>query len=150
MHFELKKMMIAWSVYCNTLSMTHTRGTIMRTWKSLHCCFDCSSGTLNYLVSLFRGTVESKHIIMSEGYGLPERFWGPGHKNVKHHSVVESSRILLLPLLIWLGIMKCFVKAMDRNDTAFLYLRQKFPLFRGAKLREGVFSGPDISSLLRD
>ena len=46
----------------------------------------------------------------------------PGHKNVKYHSLVESSRILLPPLHIKLGLMKNFVKAMDRNGTAFLYL----------------------------
>jgi len=39
---------------------------------------------------------------------------------------------------------------MDRNDTAFLYLWQKFPLFSNAKMREGVFTSPDIRSLLRD
>jgi len=74
----------------------------------------------------------------------------PGHKNVKHHSLVESSRNLLPPLLIKLSLVKNFVKATDRNDTAFLYLRQNFPLLSDAKIREGVFTGPDIRSLLRD
>jgi len=46
--------------------------------------------------------------------------------------------------------MKNFVKAMDHNGTAFLYLRQKFPLLSNAKIREGVYTGPDIRSLLRD
>ena len=46
--------------------------------------------------------------------------------------------------------MKNYVKAMDRNGTAFLYLRQKFPLLSDAKTQEGVFTGPDIRSLLRD
>ena len=39
---------------------------------------------------------------------------------------------------------------MVRNGTAFLYLRQKFPLLSDAKIREGAFTGPDIRSLLRD
>ena len=38
---------------------------------------------------------------------------------------------------------------MDRNGT-FLYLWQKYPLLSDAKIREGVFTGPDIRSLLRD
>ena len=46
--------------------------------------------------------------------------------------------------------MKNFEKAMDRNGTAFLYLRQKFPLLNDAKIREVVFTGPDIRSPLRD
>ena len=54
------------------------------------------------------------------------------------------------PLHIKLGLMKNFVKAMDRNGTAFLYLRQKFLLLSDAKIREGVFTGPDIRSVLRD
>ena len=74
----------------------------------------------------------------------------PGHKNVKHHSLVESSRILLPPLHIKLGLMKNFVKAMDRNGTEFLYLQQKFLLLSDTKIREGVFTGPDIRSFLRD
>ena len=40
------------------------------------------------------------------------------------------------------------MKAMDRNGTAFLYLRQKFLLLSDAKIREGIFTGPDIRSLL--
>jgi len=57
-----------------------------------------------------------------------ERIWParkilePGHKNIKHHSLVESLRILLPPLHIKLDLMKNFVKAMDHNGTAFLYL----------------------------
>ena len=39
---------------------------------------------------------------------------------------------------------------MDCNGTAFLYLWQKFPLLSDVKIREGVFTGPDIRSLLRD
>jgi len=46
--------------------------------------------------------------------------------------------------------MKNFVKAMDRNGTTFLYLRQKFPLLSDAKLREGVLTGLNILSLLGD
>ena len=74
----------------------------------------------------------------------------PGHKYVKHHSLVESSRILLPPLHMKLVLMKNSVKAMDRNGTAFLHLRQKFPLLSDATIREDVYTGPDIRSLLRD
>jgi hypothetical protein len=90
--------------------------------KSLHFSLDCSSCTLNFLVSCVSVRAETRHIT---------RIWSarkilePGYKNVKHHSLVESSRILLPPLHIKLGLMNNFVKAMDRNGTAFLYLRQK-------------------------
>ena len=39
---------------------------------------------------------------------------------------------------------------MNHNGSTFLYLRQKFCLLTDAKIREGVFSGPDIRLLLRD
>ena len=53
-------------------------------------------------------------------------------------------------LHIKLSFMKNFVKALDRNCTAFLYLRQKLPLLIDAKIRESIFTGADIRSLLRD
>ena len=53
-------------------------------------------------------------------------------------------------LHIKLGLMKNFVKAMDCNGTALLYLRQKFLLLSDAKIRQGVFTGQDIRSVLRD
>ena len=68
----------------------------------------------------------------------------PEHKNVKHLSLVDCSRILLPPLLVKLGLMKGFVKAMDRNGSAFLCL------LSDAKIRDGVFTGPNIRSLFRD
>jgi hypothetical protein len=56
----------------------------------------------------------------------------------------------LRALHIKLGLMKNCVKAMDHNGTTFLYLQQKFPLLSDAKIQEGVFTGPDIHSLLCD
>jgi len=64
--------------------------------------------------------------------------------------MVESSRNLLPTLHIKLGLMKNYVKAMDRNCVAFLHLRLKFLLLSDAKIREGVFTYPDLHSLLCD
>jgi TRAP-type uncharacterized transport system substrate-binding protein len=36
-----------------------------------------------------------------------------------------------------LGLVKNFVKAMDRNSTAFKYLKNKFPRTSDAKIIEG-------------
>ncbi len=46
--------------------------------------------------------------------------------------------------------MKNFVKAMDKTDQAFKYLTSKFPRLSNAKIKEGVFIGPQIRELLRD
>lgn len=74
----------------------------------------------------------------------------PGSKNVENPALVDTSKILLPPLHIKLGLMKNFVKAMEKTDEAFKYLIRKFPRLSEAKIREGVFVGPQIRKLLHD
>jgi len=49
-----------------------------------------------------------------------------------------------------LGLMKNFVKAMNQEEAAFNYIREKFPRLSGAKSKEGVFIGPQIRDLIED
>jgi len=65
-------------------------------------------------------------------------------------ALAEWHKILLLPLHIKLGLMKNFVKAMDRTESAFKYLAEKFPQLSEAKIKEGVFVGSEIHKLLRE
>jgi len=74
----------------------------------------------------------------------------PGQKNVNNIPLVDSSKILLPPLHIKLGLMKNFVKALDKTEPAFKYLCDKFPQLSIAKVSEGIFVGPDIKKLLKD
>ena len=74
----------------------------------------------------------------------------PGQKSVQHPPLVESEKILLPPLHIKLGLMKNFVKAMDKTRLAFQYIRDKFLRISEAKVKEGVFVGPQIRELLED
>lgn len=46
--------------------------------------------------------------------------------------------------------MKIFVKALDREGVAFLHLRNKFKHLSEAKVKEGVFIGPEIKAVFRD
>jgi hypothetical protein len=46
--------------------------------------------------------------------------------------------------------MKNFVKAMDKNGDGFLFLKLKFPKLSDAKIKEGIFVGPQIRTLLKD
>ena len=73
-----------------------------------------------------------------------------GTKNVKYTPLVEASKILLPPLHIKLGLMKNFVKAMNQDGAAFKYICNKFPVISQAKLKEGIFVGPQINKLLKD
>jgi hypothetical protein len=54
------------------------------------------------------------------------------------------------PLYIRIGLMKNFVKAMDRTGSVFEYLAEKFPQRSEAKIKEGVFMVPQIRKLFRD
>jgi len=39
---------------------------------------------------------------------------------------------------------------MDQNGAAFMYLKNKFPGTRDAKIKEKVFVGPQIRELIKD
>ena len=74
----------------------------------------------------------------------------PGIRNVHYPPLVDPQKILLPPLHIKLGLMKNFVKALDKEKPGFKYLYEKFPILSEAKIKEGVFVGPQIHKLFRD
>jgi hypothetical protein len=49
-----------------------------------------------------------------------------------------------------LGMMKQFVKALDRNSPCFQYFCTRFTPFSHVKIREGIFDGPQILKLMMD
>jgi hypothetical protein len=74
----------------------------------------------------------------------------PGTKNVAHQPLVEPCKLLLPPLHINLGLIKNFVKALDRNGPAFSFLYAKFPRLSTEKIKAGVFIGLQIRQLFRN
>jgi len=50
----------------------------------------------------------------------------PGKKNIINKPLVEPSKVLLPPLHIKLGLMKQFVKALNKEGECFEYLEMKF------------------------
>ncbi|GBM25651.1 hypothetical protein AVEN_82767-1 [Araneus ventricosus] len=46
--------------------------------------------------------------------------------------------------------MEIFVKALDRKGVAFLHLRSKFKHLSDAKVKEGMFIGPQMKAVFRD
>ncbi|GFW62276.1 transposable element Tcb1 transposase [Trichonephila clavipes] len=73
----------------------------------------------------------------------------PGIKNVERQNLVDPKKILFPPLHIKLGLMKQFVKALDKEECS-KYLCEQFPGLSDAKLKETIFVGPDIRKLLKD
>ena len=63
---------------------------------------------------------------------------------------MDPRKVLLPPLHIKLGLMKQFVKALPWEGEGFTYLCRKFPGLSDAKIKEGVFVGPDIRKLMKD
>jgi hypothetical protein len=69
---------------------------------------------------------------------------------VLNNPLVNPEKVFLSPLHIKLGLMKNFVKAMDKNGAEFMYLKHKFPRLSDAKITEGIFVGPQIRQLIKD
>jgi len=69
--------------------------------------------------------------------------------NVLNEPLVDPQKVLLPPLHIKLGLMKQFTKALDRESEAFEHLRSKFPGLSEAKIKAGIFVGPQIKELMK-
>ena len=74
----------------------------------------------------------------------------PGIMNVENQPLVQPSKILLLSMHLKLVLVKYFVKAMNQEEAAFTYLREKVPRLSEAKSKEGIFIGPQIRDLIKE
>lgn len=73
-----------------------------------------------------------------------------GEKNVITEPLVDKDRIILPPLHIKLGLMKQFVKAINKEGSCFHYICKTFPGLSMEKLKGGIFDGPQIRKLIND
>ena len=53
------------------------------------------------------------------------------------------------PLHIKLGLIIQFVKALDKDGAAFKYLQNLFPKLSEAKVKGGIFIGPQVKLILK-
>jgi hypothetical protein len=67
-----------------------------------------------------------------------------------HRNIWLTYKKALLPPLHTKLDLKQFVKALQRDGNCFKYLCSKFPGLSDAKLKEGIFVGPDIRKLISD
>ena len=71
-----------------------------------------------------------------------------GTRNVMWEpQLVDPRNVLMPPLHIKLGLMKQFVKALNQESDAFKYLPAFFPKLSDAKIKGGIFVGPQIEDL---
>ena len=71
-----------------------------------------------------------------------------GCSNIKWDPLIDLTKILLPPLHINLGLIKQFVKALDKNLDAFKQLQNLFTKISEAKIEAGIFVGPQIRKIL--
>lgn len=80
----------------------------------------------------------------------PRTTFIPGTKSIAHEPLVDPKKVILPPLHIKLGLVKNFVKAMKQDYPGFMYLKKKFPHVSDAKIKAGIFVGPQIRQLMND
>jgi hypothetical protein len=71
-------------------------------------------------------------------------------KNAVNPCLVLLEKIYLPPLHIKLDVAKNSVKGMDKTGCGLKYVRSKFPNVNDAKIKEGIFIGPQIRKLMQD
>ena len=73
----------------------------------------------------------------------------PGIQNVIREPLVSREKVFLPPLHIKLGLVKQFIKALDVESGAFQEVRHMFPKLSDAKVKAGIFVGPQIKTMLK-
>ena len=73
-----------------------------------------------------------------------------GDKNVIHNQFVPHEKIIFPPLHVKLGLMKQFVRALDKTGQCFQYILSAFPGLSNEKLKAGIFDGRQIRNLIKD
>jgi len=73
-----------------------------------------------------------------------------GEKNIINDPLVPREKIIFPPLHIKLGLMKQFVKALDKNGSCFAYIGKTMPQLSNEKIKAGIFDGPQIRQLIKD
>lgn len=103
-----------------------------------HSCYLC----------LWHSRKDDEHFVRDSW--PPRKEFTPGKFNVKTQPLVTQETIIPPPLHIKLGLIKNFVKALEKGGEAIGYLDQFFPLLSSAKVTQGVFNGPQIRELLKN
>ena len=73
-----------------------------------------------------------------------------GDKNITNEPTVNWDRIILPPPHIKLGLMKQFVKTIDKDGDCFNSIAKTFSGLSMEKLKADIFDGPQIRTLMQD
>jgi len=73
-----------------------------------------------------------------------------GEHNIVRPALLERNKIIFPPLHIKLGLMKQFVRALNKEGDCFKYISQSFPGISSEKLKAGILDGSQIRKLIKD
>lgn len=73
-----------------------------------------------------------------------------GEFNVMNPPLIRPELVYPPPLHIKLGLMAQFVKALGQESAAVDYLQKKFSYLTDAKVKAGIFIGPEINEVMVD
>jgi hypothetical protein len=73
-----------------------------------------------------------------------------GGQNVINEPLVARDGIILPPLHIKLGLMKQFLKVLNKDGSCTEYVAHKLPGLNMEKLKAGIFDGPKMRQLIND
>jgi len=115
---------------------------ISRLW---HCYLDCKNGYTKYCCLLCKWDSRDKKNHYVNKLWPKRTSLTPGEKNVVNPPLVLPKKIYLPPLHIKLGLMKNFVKGMDKNGRGVEYVRNKFPNVSDTHKNQGgyIYRTPD-------
>ena len=72
-----------------------------------------------------------------------------GIHDVKLAPLVDAKKVLIPPLHIKLGLIKQFVEKMNPEGEAFKRMQELFPKLSEAKVKGGIFVGPQVKRLMQ-
>jgi len=134
-------------------------GKSVETWQSqghsekcglvTQSCAVCACVCVCVCVCVWMGQPNKNRHYKIKEWHMPEN-WVPGEKCVRNRPIVNKNNILLPPLHIKLGLVKNFVKPMNKQGKGFEFLRKKHPKLCDSELKEGIFFWPQIREIIND
>ena len=133
----------------NVLKYDQYNWEVIGNFKMIAFLMGMQGGFTKYLCYLcLRDSRDTKAHYQKQVWPKREEFV-VGEKNVKNIPLINSKKVLLPPLHIKLGLIKQFLKALDKDGAAFKYLQNLFTKLSEAKVKGGIFIGPQVKLILK-
>ena len=117
-------------------------------FKMLGVLLGLQSGYTKYscFLCLWNSRADGEHY--EKMHWLTREELTPGMYNVIREPLVSWKKVLLPPIHTKLGLVKQFVKALNFEEV-FQEIHSMFPRLSDAKIKGGIFVGPQISTMLK-